>query len=145
MCKAGNTKTKWCDETFPTAIFALTYESCLAADPKTSDFLSLTYWDSFLFDSLTHLCWPSWRTGAVVLYGLFSFLWRVVLKVFVIFVCTQPQWLSAAFRICLGSTSAAPSETWPTRTLKGRGMCKEFPRSANAGAAAGDASTPTFL
>ncbi|KAI4809820.1 hypothetical protein KUCAC02_018684 [Chaenocephalus aceratus] len=35
--------------------------------------------------------------------------------------------------------------TWTARTVRGRRRCREFPRSANAGAASGDASTPTFL
>lgn len=83
--------------------------------------------------------------GLVRLYRLFLFVWRIALKHRVISLCPQPQWLSAAFRICLGSTYAALSETWPTRTVRGRGRRRGSPRSANAGAVGGDASTLTFL
>lgn len=55
---------KWCDETTPTAIFALTYEARPAAAPKSQllPFLEIMR-RSPLFDGLTCLCWPSWRTG----------------------------------------------------------------------------------
>lgn len=103
-------------------------------------------WNTKTVFSLTaSLVYADLVEGLVQLYGLFLFLWRIALKVLIISPCPQPQWLSAAFRICLGSTYAAPSETWPTRTLTGRGWCNEFPRSANAGAADGAASTHTFL
>lgn len=102
-------------------------------------FFSLKYWDTvslwLLYADLVE----------VLVYGLFLLVRRIALKDCVISLCHQLQWLSAAFRIYLGSTSAAPSETWPTRTVRARGWCKESPRSANAGAADGDASIPTFL
>lgn len=98
-----------------------------------------------LFSFTSSLVYADLVEGLVRLYGLFLFVWRTALKHRVISLCPQPQWLSAAFRISLGSTYAALSETWPTRTARERGRRRESPRSANAGAVAGDASTLTFL
>lgn len=68
MCTAGITNVKWCDETFPAAAFALTYESFPTTASKQPVLSSP--WNSetvffFLFDGLPPSCWPSWRTGAL--------------------------------------------------------------------------------
>lgn len=57
----------------------------------------------------------------------------------------QPQWQSGAFRTCLASTSAAPSEIWPMKNVLTKVWCRGRPRNASAGVAGCDALTRTSL
>lgn len=53
----------WWDVSYSSICFDIWILPCSCSKEPV---ISLKYWDSGLFDGLTHLCWPSWRTGAVV-------------------------------------------------------------------------------